>query len=44
MLDLSKAFDTVNRDILMSKLLHNGSRGVMQSWFKSYFSNINQYV
>ena len=34
-LDFSKAFDTVNHDILMSKLQHHGIRGVMQSWFMS---------
>ena len=28
----------------MSKLLHNGIRGVMHSWFKSYLSNMKQYV
>ena len=28
----------------MSKLLHNGIRGVMQSWFKSYLSNRKQDV
>ena len=41
-LDFSKAFDTVNHNILMSKLLHNGIRGVM--WFESYLSNRKQYV
>ena len=28
----------------MSKLLHNGIRGVMQCWFKSYLTNRKQYV
>ena len=43
-LDFSKTFDTVNHDILMSKLQHSGIKGVMQSWFKSYLSNRKQYV
>ena len=38
------AFDTVNHEILMSMLQHNGIRGVMLSWFKSYLSNRKQYV
>ena len=42
--DISKGFDTVNHNILMSKLLHNGIRGVMQHWFESYLSNRKQYV
>ena len=28
----------------MSKLLHNGVRGVMEHWFESYLSNREQYV
>ena len=43
-LDFSKAFNTVNHDILVSELQHNGIRGVMQRWFKSYLSNRKQYV
>ena len=43
-LDFSKAFDTVNHEILMSKLHHNGIRRVKLSWFKSYLSNMKQYV
>ena len=42
--DFSKAFNSVNHNILMSKLLHNGVRGVMQLWFESYLSNRKQYV
>ena len=43
-LDFSEAFDTVNHNILMSKLLHNGARGVLQRWFESYLTNRKQYV
>ena len=43
-IDLQKAFDTVDHQILLAKLNHYEIRGVSNDCFKSYMSNRNQYV
>ena len=42
--DMQKAFDTVDHQILLAKLNHYGICGVSNDWFKSYLSDRNQYV
>ena len=42
--DLEKAFDAVNHQILIAKMNHYGIHGISNDWFKSYLSNRNQYV
>ena len=43
-LDFTKAFDTVNHQILIKKLKYYGIRGIAKEWFISYLSDRQQIV
>ena len=43
-LDLAKAFDTVNHNILLKKLDRYGISGTVNDFFRSYLTNRSQFV
>ena len=43
-LDLSKALDTLDYEILLYKLYHYGIRNSTFNWFRSYSTNGTQYI
>ena len=43
-IDLTKAFDTCDINILLKKLDHYGFRGISNSWFENYLKGRKQFT
>ncbi len=43
-MDLSKAFDTIDHEILITEMEHYGIQNLESQWIKSYLSDRKQYV
>ena len=43
-LELQRAFDTVNQNIFLAKLKHDGIKGTSFDWFKSFICDRVQYT
>ena len=43
-LDMKKAFDMVDHEILIQKLEHYGVRGTAKDWFCFYLANRKQFI
>ena len=43
-IDVKKAFDTLNQEILAKKLEHYGIEGIASKWIISYMTSRKQYV
>ena len=42
--DLKKAFDTIDHNIIIKKAENMGWRGIVINWLRSYLNNIKQYA
>ena len=43
-IDLSKAYDVLNHELLLEKLLSYGVKGTTNLWFRSYLTNRRQSI
>jgi len=43
-IDLSKAYDVLNHNLLLEKLSYYGIRGSTNSWFRSYLFRRKQFI